>query len=339
MRVGIFGGSFNPPHNGHINSVTTVAKKVGLQKVHIVPAFQNPLKTPVEGPTGEQRLELTKLAFQQYGESFFVDDQEIVRGGKSYTYETIKNIRKEVAADDLFLIIGADNLEGLVEWKDYKKILSEVNLIVTTRPGYETPESQDELPEFLKEQVAEFDFNFIELKTGRNIQFISLQDVEVSSSELRKWLRTGRPVEKYLPLAVETYLKENKLYRNLGERIGDFEKFTEFCANVIFAKKGINVRGFDLTKMSAPSEYTIVASGTSTRHASAMAEAVITAVKEEYNFLPQSVEGLDEGRWALVDYGSLIVHVFYDFVRQEYSLESLWKEGKDMGLRDPQAGK
>ncbi len=339
MRVGIFGGSFNPPHNGHINSVTTVAKKVGLQKVHIVPAFQNPLKTPVEGPTAEQRLELTRRAFQQYGDTFFIDDQEIARGGKSYTFETIKILRKEIAADDLFLIIGADNLENLVEWKDYKKILSEVNLIVTTRPGYDTPESQDDLPEYLQEQVAEFDFNFIELKTGRNIQFITLQDVEISSSELRKWLRTGRPVEKYLPLSVETFIKENKLYRNLGDRIGDFAKFTEFCAGIVYGKKGINVRGFDLTKMSAPSEYAVIASGTSTRHASALAESVITAVKEEYNVLPQSVEGLDEGRWALVDYGSLIVHVFYDFVRQEYSLENLWKEGKDLNLKDPQAGK
>ncbi len=339
MKVGIFGGSFNPAHNGHINSVTTVAKKLGLQKVHIVPAAQNPLKTPVEGPTPEQRLELARRAFSQYGEAFFVDDQEVRRGGKSYTIDTVQNLRKSVSADDLFLIIGADNLENLKSWKDYKKILSETNLIVTTRPGYEFPESEEDLPEYLKEFVAEFDFNFIELKTGRNIQFITLNDIEASSTELRKWLRSGRPVEKYLPLAVETYIKEQKFYRNLGDRIGDFSKFTEFCANILFSRKGINVKAYDLTKISAPSEYSLIASGTSGRHASSLAENTIMAVKEEYNVLPQSVEGLDEGRWVLVDYGSLIVHVFYDFVRQEYSLENLWKEGKDMGLKDPYVGK
>ncbi len=336
MKVGIFGGSFNPPHNGHLNSITTVAKKLGLQKIHVVPAAQNPLKTPVEGPTPEQRLELTKKAFSQYGEMYFVDDQEIARGGKSYTVDTVLNIRKNVSAEDLFLIVGIDKLEELDQWKDYKKILSEANLIVTTRPGYETPDSEDALPDFLKDQVADFDFNFIELKTGRNIQFITLNDIEISSTELRKGLRTGRPVEKYIPLAVESYIKENKLYRNLGDRIGDFAKFTEFCAGVLYGKKAINIRGFDLTQISAPSEYAIIASGTSTRHAAALAENVITAVKEEYNVLPQSVEGLDEGRWALVDYGTLIVHVFYDFVRQEYSLENLWRDGKDLGLRDPQ---
>jgi nicotinate-nucleotide adenylyltransferase len=212
-------------------------------------------------------------------------------------------------------------------------------LIVTTRPGYDTPETLEEMPGFLKPLVAEFDFNFIELNTGRNVQFITLRDVEISSTEVRKWLRSGKPVEKYLPLSVESYLKEHKLYRNIGDRIGDFQKFTVFCADALFAKKGINVRGFDLTKMSAPSEYTLIASGTSTRHASSMAENLVVAVKEEYGVHPQSVEGVDEGRWVLVDYGSLIIHLFYDYVRLEYSLENLWREGKDLGLKDPYVGK
>ena len=339
MKIGIFGGSFNPPHMGHINAIQTGAKKAGLGKGHIIPAAQNPLKTPVEGPTPEQRVELTRLAFAQYGETYFVDDQEIKRGGMSYTVDTVMNLRKSYDANDLYLVVGADKFEELAQWKDYQKILTEANLIVTTRPGYDMPESLEEMPGFLKPLVAEFDFNFIELNTGRNIQFITLRDVEVSSSEVRKWLRSGKPVEKYLPLSVESYIKEHKLYRNLGDRIGDYKKFTAFCADVLFAKKGINVRGFDLTSMSAPSEYTLIASGTSTRHAAAMAENIVMVVKEEYNVHPQSIEGVDEGRWVLVDYGSLIIHVFYDFVRQEYSLENLWREGKDMGLKDPYVGK
>ena len=339
MKIGIFGGSFNPPHNGHINSLQTVAKKFGLQKIHVVPAAQNPLKTPVEGPTPEQRLELTRLAFDQYGETYFVDDQEIKRGGQSYTIDTVMNLRKTYEAQDLYLIVGADKFEELSQWKDYQKLLTEANLIVTTRPGYEIPETLEEMPGFLKPLVAEYDFNFIELNTGRSIQFITLRDVEVSSTEVRKYLRSGRPVEKYLPLSVESYAKEHKLYRNLGDRIGDYKKFTEFCANFLFSKKGIMVKGYDLTKMSAPSEYAVIASGTSTRHAASMAENLVVAVKEEYNVLPQSVEGIDEGRWVLVDYGSLIIHLFYDFVRQEYSLENLWREGIDLGLKDPDAGK
>ena len=77
MRIGIFGGSFNPPHLGHLNSLQTVAKKAGLDIVRVIPAAQNPLKVQIEGATAEQRLEMTKLALNGWGEQFVVDDQEI----------------------------------------------------------------------------------------------------------------------------------------------------------------------------------------------------------------------------------------------------------------------
>lgn len=335
MRIGIFGGSFNPPHNGHLNSLQTVQKKAGLGRIHVIPNNRNPLKVPVEGPSADQRLEMVKKALSSYGEAFVPDDREIRRGGVSYTVDTVMEFRKDHAADDLFLIIGADNFETFNEWKDYKKILTEANLIVTTRPGFEMPSSPDELPSFVKDLTLEADFNFVELKTGRNIQFISLKDIEVSATELRKKLRTGRPVQTEIPLAVESYIRETGLYRPIGDRIADYRKFTEFCAKVLFERKGIAVRGFDLTGVSAPTEFALVASGTSTRHAASLAENVIRSVKEEFNVLPQGVEGVDEGRWVVVDYGSLIVHLFYDFVRQEYSLENLWRDAKDMGLKDP----
>lgn len=335
MRIGLFGGSFNPPHMGHLNSLETVQKKAGLDRIHVLPNSQNPLKVQVEGPQADQRLEMVRRALNSYGPQFVVDDREIRRGGVSYTIDTIREFRKEVDAEDLFLIIGADNFETFDQWKDYRDILKEANLIVTTRPGFEIPSSVDDIPAFLKDMIAEADFNFIELKSGRNIQFLTLKDVEVSSSEIRKKLRTGRPVQKELPLSVESYIREQGLYRPLTDRIGDYKAFTEFCANVLFERKGINVRGFDLREMSAPTEFALVASGTSTRHASSLAENVVQRVKEEYNVYPQGIEGLDEGRWVVLDYGSTMIHLFYDFVRQEYSIENLWQEGKDLGFKDP----
>ncbi|HRO68669.1 MAG TPA: nicotinate (nicotinamide) nucleotide adenylyltransferase [Pseudobdellovibrionaceae bacterium] len=337
MRIGIFGGSFNPPHMGHLNSLETVLKKAGLDRIHVLPNSKNPLKVQVEGPKPEQRLEMVRLALESYGKNFVVDDREIRRGGVSYTVDTIREFRKDTSADDLFLIIGADNFETFDQWRDYREILKEANLIVTTRPGFDIPSGVDDIPDFLKDLIEEADFNFIELKTGRNIQFLSLKDIEVSSSELRKKLRTGRPVQKELPLAVESYIREQGLYRPLTDRIGDYLDFTKFCANVLFERKGINVRGFDLRQMSAPAEFSLVASGTSTRHASSLAENVVQRVKEEYNIYPQGIEGLDEGRWVVLDYGSTMIHLFYDFVRQEYSIENLWKQAPDLGLQDPVA--
>jgi nicotinate-nucleotide adenylyltransferase len=339
MKVGIFGGGFNPPHMGHISCLTSVQKKAGLDKIFVIPTYQSPLKTQVDGPTPEQRLEMVKKALQGFGNQFEVDDQEIKRKGVSFTVETIQQYRKSYSADDLHLIIGADHLETFANWKEFKTILKECNLIIATRPGFEIPTSRDQLPSFLSDVVLEYDFNFIELTTGRNVQFIRIPDIDISASELRKKIRTQRPVDQFLPLAVETYIKNEKLYQNLKDKIQDYTKFTEFCAEQLFAKKAINVKGYDLTKTSALSEFSIVTSGTSTRHTISLAENLVQLVKDEFRIHPSSLEGLEEGRWVVVDYGSLIVHIFYDYVRQEYSIEKLWKEGRDMGFKDPFAEK
>jgi nicotinate-nucleotide adenylyltransferase len=334
-KIGIFGGSFNPPHVGHIHVITTVAKMLGLKKVHIIPTAQNPIKRAIEGATAEQRLEMTRLAFVSYGEQFYVDDREIVRGGKSYSIDTINELRKEYSAEEIHLVLGIDAFEQMSSWKDVPTIVKEANIIVVTRPGSVLPESIEELPEILRSEVTEFDFNFVELKSGRNIQFINIKEMDISGTDLRKRIRSGRNLEKFLPLEVEKYIKENNLYKPIGDKVGDYEKFTRFCSDFLIGKKSIAVRAFDLRSIQAPSEFTIVTSGTSTRHSVSLAENLIQAVKDEYGVYPQSLEGIEEGRWVLVDYGSLIVHVFYDYARQEYRLEDLWKKGTELNVNEP----
>lgn len=334
MKVGIFGGSFNPPHNGHVNSLTTVQKKMGFDLIQIIPNAQNPLKIPMDGPGPEHRLEMTRLAFESYGSAFQVSDIELARGGKSYTIDTINTLLETYKSNELYLIIGADNFENFSEWKDYKKILELVNIVVTTRPGYQIPEGEDEWPGYLVPFVADGDFGTIELTTGRSIEFITLNDLDISSSELRKKLRVGRPAEKFLPLAVESYIKQHGLYKSGSQKISNFKTFTDFCAQILFDKKAIAVKAFDIQSVSSSSDFTLIASGTSTRHSSSMAENLVKAVKDEFNVYPLSVEGVDEGRWVVVDYGALIIHLFYDFVRQEYRLEDLWKQGTELKLVD-----
>lgn len=326
MKIGLFGGTFNPPHLGHINSIETVRRKMGLDKVFIIPSFQNPLKKEIDGPTPEHRLNMLKAAIYGYEKHYEIDTQELERKGLSYTKDTIAEYRKKYESKDLYLILGGDNLLNFDKWKDYKKILEEANLVITTRPGYGIPSTKEELPKYLKGLTADIEFNFIELNSGRSIQFVTLDDIEVSSTELRKKLRTGRPVTKYLPLSVENYIKENNLYRDFGQKVKDYKEFALFCAKVLDDKKGILTNSYDLTGMSAPTEYTVISSGTSTRHAVALAESLTSSVKDEFNLLPQGIEGTEEGRWVVIDYGSLMVHIFYDYVRQEYNIERLWRE-------------
>ncbi len=337
-RVGLFGGTFNPLHMGHINALTTVYSRMKLDEVIVVPAAQNPLKAQIDGASGEQRLEMLRRGLTEFEEFVRIDASELERGGPSYTIDTVRDYAKVVAPENLFLIVGLDQFNDFDRWKDFAKILELANLIVVTRPGYQLPFSEEDMPEGLRPLTAAFDRAFIQLSTGRTIEFVRLQDKDISASDVRKRLRSGRNVDAQMSIGVEEYIREQNLYAPIGPLIGDYADFAKFCANVLFDRKAINVRAFDLTGTEAATEYALIASGTSTRHATSLAEAVQRAVKDEFNVFPMSIEGTQEGRWVLLDYGSLIVHVFYDFVRQEYRLEDLWKNGKDMGLTDPSPG-
>lgn len=334
VRVGIFGGTFNPFHVGHAQVIQTVKSRAGLNWISVVPAAQSPFKPETEGPSQEERLEMLRLGIQELGANIGIDTQEIKRGGVSYTIDTLNSYAKEIPPERLFLIIGLDQFESFDRWKSFEQILEIANLIVVTRPELTTPQTVDELPQGLRPLVTEFEKQLIVLSSGRFVEFVRLTDNAVSASQIRKSLRTGRSVERFLTFPVENYIREKGLYAPLGPKIGNFKDFSEFCAQALLDKKAINTRLFDLTGIESISEYVVIASGTSTRHTSALAENVVRTVKEEYNILPQRIEGVGEGRWVLLDYGSLIVHVFYDFVRQEYRLEELWGRGKEIPIVD-----
>ncbi len=331
-KVGLFGGSFNPFHVGHINAIQAVQKALDFDRVIVLPAAQNPQKEEsVDGPTGAERLEMVRLGLKDL-EFVELDEQELFRGGKSYTVDTVEHYSKLVAPENLFLIVGMDQFENFDTWKNFEKILKLANLIVVSRPGFQLPFAQDDLPKGLQKMVVEMERQFVQLTTERTIEFLQIKNSSVSASEVRKKLRSDRNVDQLVPMQVEEFIRSSKLYAPLKEKIGDYEKFTHFCADVLFSRKALALKGYNLKGLEAPTDFTLIASGTSTRHASSLAENLIMAVKEEFNVRPQAVEGLNEGRWIVLDYGVLIVHLFYDFVRQEYQLEELWRSAKPLTL-------
>lgn len=333
-RVGIFGGTFNPLHEGHVNVIRTVHGRMKLDQIVVVPASQNPRKPQVDGPTGDQRVEMLKRGLEEYSEFVAIDDREVKKGGASFTIETVREYAKTLPPENLYIIVGLDQFEDFDKWRDYKELLTLANLIVVSRPNHTAPFSEQDMPAGLQPLIEAFDRQFVQLSTGRSIEFVRLQDLDISATDVRKRLRTGRNVDAQMSIAVEEFIREQGMYAHIGPMIGDYDQFARFCAQVLFERKAINVRAFDLQGTEAATDFTLIASGTSTRHATALAEAVQKAVKEEYNVFPLSFEGASEGRWVLLDYGALIVHVFYDFVRQEYRLEELWRRGKDLEIKD-----
>ena len=331
--MGLFGGTFDPLHWGHINSALTVLKALDLDCVHFIPAYQSPFRQPLQGPEPEQRLEMVRRGVQGYEDIFIVDDQEIQRSGVSYTIETLLSYQQSHPESELFLIVGMDQFEAFDQWKDYQEILKLTHLVVTSRPGYEDfPQFLEDLPEGLRHLVTEVSSQGAQLTTGRSIHFCRLEDVDVSSTEIRRFFREKQSVKGMLPQPLEEYIRQQGLYEAVGKRIGDFEKFTQFCAQRLIEREAIDVAAFDLRDRDAPSEFTLIASGVSTRQAKALGERLIKSVKNAYGVWPQTSEGFQEGRWVVMDYGALLVHIFYDYTRQEYRLEELWKDASPMDL-------
>lgn len=332
-RIGIFGGTFNPPHIGHINSMLFVQKRLQLDRIVIVPNNQNPLKPESKSPTPEQRLKMVKKIVSEHDE-LVVDDIEVKKGGKSYTHETVDSYSQSYLKENLYLILGIDTFTHFEHWKDFQTILEKCNILVTSRFGHHLPLSKENLPQPIQNLVADYDHHFVFLKNGTTIQFIQLDDINVSSSEIRKKLRLGRKAEEHLPLGLIDYIKTENLYPFNESKINDTKKFTEFCSQLLCDRKGINTQAYNLSEISSSFEFSLITSCTSTRHTVSMAEHVERTVFEEFGVKPLSVEGMVEGNWVLLDYGSLAIHLFYDFVRMKYKLEELWEDGVNLNIKE-----
>lgn len=337
MKIGVFGGSFNPPHAGHLNVVSSVIQKMGLDKVLVIPSFQNPLKLNDSHHLAEpqHRFQMAQLAFETLGSPIEVLPLEVERKGSSYTIDTLMQLKTQYPQDKLYLIIGADNLSAFTDWKSWMQILSQCDLIVTTRPGWEIPHEQESLPEEIRTLVTSFDFNMAELSTGHTIHFLNLKDITVSSTEVRRLIQLGKSTSQVLTLDVENFIREQNVYPKLNERVDDYQRLTHECVNWMLDRKALNLRAFDLNGVGAISDYALIGSGTSTKHVSSIADYLKQEIKREYNILPQAVEGMSDGKWVVLDYGILVIHVFYEYLRQAYALEQLWKGSHEIPIELP----
>ncbi|MBX7232431.1 MAG: nicotinate (nicotinamide) nucleotide adenylyltransferase [Bdellovibrionales bacterium] len=334
VATGIFGGLFDPIHYGHLKSLSTVTETLNLKQVRVIPAWQSPLRHQVEGSAPEHRLEMVRSALAQDSQIFIVDDREIRRKGVSYTVKTVEELIQEFPNEIFHLIIGADQFAKFDQWFEYERILQKVHLIVTSRPGVSLPEDKADLPDFLKNKVKSFNKKKIKLGFGNYLYFVELEDVDISSTEIRRRLRHKQPIHEMVPSTVTQYIVDHSLYEKVGKKIDDYLDLTQFCARWLREKGAVNIKAFDLRSLNGLTDFAIVASGTSTRHASALSESLSAQVKEQHGVWPQGHEGAAEGRWVILDYGSLMVHIFYDYVRQEYRLEDLWAKGKEIPLPD-----
>jgi nicotinate-nucleotide adenylyltransferase len=200
MRIGIFGGSFDPIHIGHLWIAETAIESLQLDQLLWIPAANSPLKP--NGPTAsdQQRLQMVRLAVSGC-EGHVVDDREINRGDISYTVDTLEQLSGEYLEAQLFLVIGSDSLASFPRWYRPERLLELATPAVVQRGGEEQIDLSVLKGLASEQTIAEIDRHIIQMPI-----------IELSSSELRQRVATGRSIRFRVPRAVEALIEANHLY-------------------------------------------------------------------------------------------------------------------------------
>lgn len=186
MRIALYGGTFDPPHHGHLILAREAREQFGLDRVVFIPASRSPFKPGAEITPPAVRLAMVRAAIE--GEhSFVLDDTEITRGGTSYTIDTVLAARERWPGAELFWFVGGDHIGELPKWRDWEKLRTLVQFIVFSRGG----ESTDD-PGFPR----------------------VIRRVDISATDIRARVARGLGIRYLVPEAVRALIEQHELYRN-----------------------------------------------------------------------------------------------------------------------------
>ena len=200
MRVGIYGGTFSPVHNGHVAAAKAFMEQMWLDILYVIPTGVTPHKDMKGNATAADRLEMCRLAFEGM-EGVIVSDLEMRREGKSYTVDTLRELYDPEGR--LFLLLGTDMLMTLDQWREPDEIFR------LCYPVYVRRETDGELDQAIVEKISSY-----QKKYGKVVRRIVTPAIELSSTDVRAAVAEGFPIEGAVPPAVAAYVRDHDLYRN-----------------------------------------------------------------------------------------------------------------------------
>lgn len=196
-KIGVFGGTFNPPHKGHLKLAQQFIGTLALDRMLIIPSCIPPHKAAPQLASGADRMALCRELFR--GEAFAFSDLELHRGGRSYTSDTIRTLKDTYPADELYLVMGSDMLVTLHAWHEPMEIVRRCRICAATRGDLH----QAQLTAYVREYFPDFQDHFV---------IAGIEPVVISSTELRARIAAGADVHDYLTDGEIAYISEKGLY-------------------------------------------------------------------------------------------------------------------------------
>ncbi len=217
MKLGIFGGTFNPIHYGHLRSAEEIRTIFGLDRILFIPSGNPPLKRKDLAEAGH-RLAMVRMAVRD-NPCFEVLDIECVRPGKSFTVNTLEQLLRDYPEADLYFMLGIDAFLDIPNWLEPQKILALANFIVLSRPGKNFSNlSHSPYLDMKKTRLSDLDRGEIALyrtvlKSGKKALLTAVTPIGISSTEIRKYVKKETSIKYLLPAEVESYIISKSLYK------------------------------------------------------------------------------------------------------------------------------
>ena len=201
MKIGIFGGTFDPPHLGHISVCKAFLNTIELDALYVMPAYIPPHKTVISGVNADKRFKMSEIAFSSLSNKIIVSDIEFKREGKSYTAHTLKYFKENFKDIEIYFLCGTDMILTMDMWYCPEYIFENAKIVYARR------ENDSDIT-----QSIDLKCKIYKEKYNAEIIYLTTDVKEMSSSEIRKAISCGNDLSKYLSKEIIDFIKENKMY-------------------------------------------------------------------------------------------------------------------------------
>jgi nicotinate-nucleotide adenylyltransferase len=351
--IGILGGTFDPFHAGHLALARAARDELGLERILVVPAAAPPHKLGRPISAAADRLAMVEAGIADEP-GLEVSHVELDRAGPSYTVDTVAGLAAAERAagrePDISVILSAESFSSLAGWREPRRLLDLARIVVAPRAGHPVPDRAtiDRLTNGRAERVTP----------------VEAPLVDVSASSIRRRAAAGESLDGLVPPAVATYIRAHRLYRqpelqegpspvtepaenpaamtatstiprsdglpNRGPAVAGDERPLEVARRIVELaedKKAADIVLLDLTGLTTLADAFVICSGGSERQLDAIADGILEGMRAD-KVRPIGREGTAASHWVLVDFGSVVVHIFTPPERDYYSLEKHWAQAR-----------